>query len=162
MARQYRKSTMVAIHGFEEMVEVLQKMASTGVDEAADQVFDECCDIIKTSMDSFANGAIPASLASKQTEFKVKRGNVRMYAYGFSDNDHESKMKACYLNYGTPRRTAPANKPVMINGKWVTIGTDRGKIEPRGFISNGKRSAAQKINARKKAMLKQLTGGGKR
>lgn len=161
MARQYRGKGMVTIHGFTEMLEILQQMEKTDIDEAADQVFDECCDIIKTSMDSYANGAIPADLAAKQTEFKVKRGNTRMYAYGFSDNDHESKMKACYLNYGTPRRTAKKGVHVMINGKWVTLGQDRGQIAPRGFISNGKRSAAQKINARKKAMLKQLTGGGK-
>lgn len=161
MARQYRGKGMVTIHGFEEMVELLQQMEKTGIDQAADQVFDECCDIIKTSMDSYAAGAIPADLAAKQSEFKVKRGNTRMYAYGFSDNDHESKMKACYLNYGTPRRATTKEVKVQINGRWVNLGTDRGKIAPRGFISNGKRSAAQKINAKKKEMLKRLTGGGK-
>lgn len=152
---------MVAIHGFEEMVEMLQQMEKSGVDQAADQIFDECCDIIKTSMDSHAAGVIPADLAAKQTAFKVNRGNRRMFAYGFGENDHESKMIACFLNYGTPRRTGKAGQRVMINGKWVTLGADRGKISPRYFISNGKRAAAQKINARKKAMLKQLTGGGK-
>ena len=161
MARQYRKTTMVKIHGFQDMMEMLQKMEKVGVDQAADKVFDECCDIIKESMDSFANGAIPADLAAQQTQFKVTRGNVRMFAYGFSEQNHEAKMKACYLNYGTPRRTGKAGQRVMINGKWVTLGLDRGQIAPRGFISNGKRSAAQKINARKKKMLKQLTGGGK-
>ena len=161
MARQYRNKGMVTIHGFEEMVELLQQMEKTGVDQAADQVFDECCTIIKSSMDSFAYAAIPADLASKQTEFKVKHGNLRMYAYGFSDHDHESKMKACYLNYGTPRRTTTRKVVAQVNGRVVNLGTNRGQIAPRGFISNGKRSAAQKINARKKAMLKQLVGGGK-
>lgn len=161
MPRQYRNKGMVTIHGFEEMVELLQQMEKTGVEQAADQVFDECCDIIKSSMDSYAAASIPASLASKQTEFKVKRGNTRMYAYGFSDNDPESKMKACYLNYGTPRRYTSEPVVASVRGRVVNLGTDRGKISPRGFISNGKRSAAQKINARKKEMLKRLTGGGK-
>lgn len=156
------KSTICSIRGFQEMTELLHEMYYNSVDQAADKVFDECCDIIKDSMDSYAAGRIPADLAAKQTEFRIKHGNRRMFAYGFSENDHESKMKACYLNYGTPRRTSYPGQPVMIDGKFVTLGQDRGKISPRYFISNGKRSAAQKINARKKAMLKQLLGSGKK
>jgi hypothetical protein len=42
----------------------------------------------------------------------------------------------------------------------VTLDTTRGKISPRGFLSNGKRSAAAKINARKRTMLKEILEGG--
>lgn len=147
MARQYKKGSMVSIRGFEEMAELLHEMYYKSVDEAADRMFDECCDIVKNAMDTYARQSIPADLADKQTEFRIKRGNRRMFAYGFSDNDHESKMKACYLNYGTPRRS-------------TTKGAYRGKVAARGYISNGKRSAAQKINARKKAMLKELMQRG--
>lgn len=154
MARQYqnrKRGQMVTIHGFSEMAEMLQQLEKRGVDEVTGKLFDECCDIVQTAMDTYARQSIPADLAAKQTKFKVRRGNVFMFAYGFDKNQNPADfLKACYLNYGTPKR---------YTGK----GAHRGKVEPRGFISNAKRSAAQKINARKKAMLKELTqkGGSK-
>lgn len=162
MARQFRKKGMVTIHGFAEMAELLQKMIDVDVDTAADKVFDECCDIVKQSMDAYIDPNVPADLAAKKTEFRMKHGNVRMFAYGFSDQDPESKLKACYLNYGTPKRFTNSKTHVKdARGQWATTAY-RGEISPRGFISNGKRSAAQKINAKKKAMLKELLGGGKK
>ena len=151
MARQYatrKKGQMVSIHGFSEMVELLQQLEKQGVDEAADRIFDECTGIVKSSMQQYAAAALPADMAAKQTEWKVKGSNVRLYAFGFDRNKHPDEfLKACYLNYGTPHR-------------YTAAGAYRGKINPRGFISNAKRSAAQKINARKKTMLKELLGGG--
>ena len=139
---------MVTIHGFAEMAEMLTQLEKRGVDEVTEKLFDESCDIVKNAMDTYARQSIPADLAAKQTAFKVKRGNVFMYAYGFDRNKNpDDFLKACYLNYGTPRRT-------------TTKGAYRGKIEPRGFISNAKRSAAQQMNAKKKAMMKELTQGG--
>lgn len=151
MARQYakqRRGQMVTIHGFSEMAEMLQQLEKRGVDEVTGKLFDECCDIVQTSMDTYARQSIPADLAAKQTAFKVRRGNVFMFAYGFDRNKNpDDFLKACYANYGTPRR-------------YTSKGAHRGKIQPRGFISNAKRSAAQKINARKKAMLKELAQRG--
>ncbi len=151
MARQYAKQKrgqMVTIHGFSEMAEMLEQLEKRGVDQTTEKLFDECCDIVQNAMDTYARQSIPADLAAKQKSFKVKHGNRFMFAYGFNRNtDPEEFMKACYLNYGTPRR---------YTGK----GAYRGKLQPRGFISNAKRSAAQKINARKKAMMKELLKGG--
>lgn len=154
MARQYAKQKrgqMVTIHGFEEMAETLAQLEKRGVDEVTEKLFDESCDIVKNAMDTYARQSIPADLAAKQTSFKVKRGNVFMFAYGFDRNKNpDDFLKACYLNYGTPRRA-------------TAKGANRGEIKARGFISNAKRSAAQKINARKKAMLKELAQkGGKK
>lgn len=143
-----RGKTMVTIHGFAEMAEMLTQLEKRGVDEVTEKLFDESCDIVKTAMDTFAAQSIPADLAAKQKSFKVKRGNVFMFAYGFNRNtDPEDFLKACYLNYGTPRR-------------FTAKGAYRGQVQPRGFISNAKRSAAQKMNAKKKAMLKELTQRG--
>lgn len=151
MARQYakqRRGQMVTIHGFAEMSEMLAQLEKRGVDEVTEKLFDESCDIVKNAMDTFARQSIPADLAAKQTSFKVKRGNIFMFAYGFDRNRNlEDFLKACYLNYGTPRRT-------------TTKGANRGAVQPRGFISNAKRSAAQKMNARKRAMLKELARRG--
>ena len=151
MARQYAKQKrgqMVTIHGFAEMAELLQQLEQRGVDETTEKLFDESCAIVKNAMDTYAQQSIPADLAAKQKQFKVRRGNVFMFAYGFDRNsDPEEFLKACYLNYGTPRRT-------------TAKGANRGKVQPRGFISNAKRSAAQKINARKKEMLKELLQRG--
>lgn len=150
MARQYGKSKrggMVTIHGFAEMAEMLQQLEQRGVDELTTKLFDESCDIVKTAMDTYAQQSIPADLAAKQKQFKVRHGNVFMFAYGFDRNDTESFLKACYLNYGTPQRSTQA-------------GANRGKVSARGFISNAKRSAAQKMNARKKAMLQELKRRG--
>ena len=151
MARQYatqKRGQMVTIHGFSEMAEILQQLEQHGVDELTTKLFDESCDIVKNAMDTFARQSIPADLAAKQKAFKVRRGNVFMFAYGFDRNsDPEDFLKACYLNYGTPRR-------------YTQKGAHRGKLQPRGYISNAKRSAAQKMNARKKAMLKELMQRG--
>lgn len=151
MARQYAKQKrgqMVTIHGFAEMAEMLQQLEKRGVDEVTEKLFDESCAIVKTAMDTFASQSIPADLAAKQKQFKVRRGNVFMYAYGFDRNsDPDDFLKACYLNYGTPRR-------------YTAKGAHRGEVQARGFISNAKRSAAQKMNARKKAMLKELMQRG--
>ena len=151
MARQYlkqRRGQMVTIHGFAEMAEMLAQLEKRGVDEVTEKLFDESCDIVKSAMDTFAQQSIPADLAAKQTAFKVKRGNIFMYSYGFDRNKNpDDFLKACYLNYGTPRRT-------------TMKGANRGAVQPRGFISNAKRSAAQKMNARKKTMLKELMRRG--
>ena len=151
MARQYAKQKrgqMVTIHGFAEMAEMLAQLEKRGVDEVTEKLFDESCDIVQTAMDTYARQSIPADLAAKQTAFKVRRGNVFMYAYGFDRNsDPDDFLKACYLNYGTPRR-------------YTAKGAHRGEVQARGFISNAKRSAAQKMNARKKAMLKELMQRG--
>ena len=151
MARDYlsqRKGQMVTIHGFAEMAEMLTRLEKRGVDEVSEKLFDDCCSIVKSSMDAYAAQSIPMDLAAKQTEFKVKRGNIFMYDYGFDRNKNpDDFLKACYLNYGTPRR-------------YTSIGAHRGEVQPRGFISNAKRSAAQKMNAKKKQMLKELMNGG--
>lgn len=147
-SRDYMKNkrgkTMLTIHGFSEMAETLQQLEKRGVDEVTEKLFDECCDIVENAMDTYAKQSIPAELAEKQQRFKVKHGNRFMFAYGFNRNTNpDDFMKACYLNYGTPRRT-------------TAKGANRGAVQPRGFISNAKRSAAQKINAKKKAMLQEL------
>ena len=151
MARNYlgaRRGQMVTIHGFEEMAEMLSQLEKRGVDEATAKIFDECCDTIKDSVDKYAQQSLPADLAAKKTQFKVKRGNVFMYAYGWDRNKNpEDFLKVCYLNYGTPKRETKK-------------GYNRGKIAARGFLSNAKRSAKQKINARKKTMLKEIMNGG--
>lgn len=165
MARDYlhgKSKGILTIHGFEEMAEMLQQLESGGVDESAGRVFEECCDIIKTALDTYSAASIPASLSSKKTEYKVHHGNVYQYAYGWDrGKDPDDFLKVCYLNYGTPNRSTKDNgQRVMIGGEWVTMGHNRGKIAPRGFISNAKRSAAQKINARKRSMMKELLKGG--
>lgn len=143
-----RGKTMLTIHGFSEMAETLMQLEKRGVDEVTEKLFEESCDIVKTAMDTYAQQSIPADLAAKQTAFKVKHGNRFMFAYGFNRNTNpDDFLKACYLNYGTPRRT-------------TAKGAYRGMVQPRGFISNAKRSAAQKLNARKKAMLKELMQRG--
>lgn len=151
MARQYAKQKrkqMVTIHGFEEMVELLNHLEKRGVDEATEKVFDECCDIVQSSLDNYSAQNIPADLAAKKTRFKVKRGNVFMFAYGWDRvKNPDDFLKVCYLNYGTPKRQ-------------TAEGYNRGKVAARNFISNAKRSAGQKINAKKKTMLKEILNGG--
>lgn len=151
MARQYLKSKrgqMVTIHGFEEMAEMLERLEKRGVDNATEKVFDECCDIIEKSIDTYAQASLPAHLASKKSRFKVKQGNTFMFAYGWDRRKNpEDFLKVCYLNYGTPKRKTQK-------------GYNRGKVKARGFITNAKRSASQQINAKKKNMLKEILSGG--
>ena len=147
MARQYasqKRGQMVTIHGFAEIAEALAELEKRGVDDVTGKLFDESCDIVKNAMDTYAQQSIPADLAAKQTTFKVKHGNVFMFAYGFDRNKNpDDFLKACYLNYGTPSRE-------------TSKGANRGKVDARGFISNAKRSAAQKLNAKRKAVLQEL------
>lgn len=151
MARQYasqKRGQMVTIHGFEEMAEMLEQLEKRGVDEATEKIFEECCQTIQQSVDQYSAQSLPADLNAKKKKFKVRNGNIFMFAYGWSRyTDLEDFLKVCYLNYGTPKRS-------------TAKGYNRGEIEPRGFLSNAKRSAANKINARKKSMLEEIMNWG--
>lgn len=152
--------TGLRLYGFEEFIEALQKAESVDVDRAAENCFNQCADIVIDAMKSrMSESGVPDSLKSKATTFRVYRGNAKLFSYGWNKSDEQTVKKVCYLNYGTPRRqTHSDGQRVQIGGEWVTLGNNRGKVAPRYFISNAKRSAAQKMRKVQKDALKQMLG----
>lgn len=67
--------------------------------------------------------------------------------------------KAIFINYGTPHRYTKAETArVNINGEFRTIGSDRGRIDGRGFIGRAKKKARPKIKAAQKEALVNILG----
>lgn len=165
MARNYAsKSRGIRLYGFDDFITALQKAESIDVDQAAKQCFDQCCDIVVEALDSKMKDAdVPESLQSKVSTFRVYKHNKYLFSYGWGRADDETFTKVCYLNYGTPHRyVRNDSQRVQIDGKWVTVGDYRGKINPRDFISNAKRSAAQRMKKVQKDALKKIMDGLKK
>lgn len=142
-----KKGGMVRIYGFDEFLQKLVDASGSGVDEMARKCFDACSDIVVDAMNEKMQKAnVPASLQNKTTRFRVVNGNTYMFTYGWSKGDEDTFKKICYLNYGTPRRETKK-------------GANRGKVDARYFISNAKRSAAQKMRKVQKDSLDEFIKG---
>ncbi|MBO7735953.1 MAG: hypothetical protein J6S67_25515 [Methanobrevibacter sp.] len=152
MARQYesRKKSGIRLYGFENFIEELKQAADISVKEAADKCFDQCGDIVVAAMDKrMSQAKVAKSLSSKAQTFRVKDNGYYMFAYGWNKKDAETFRKVCYLNYGTPPR-------------WTDRGDWRGKIEARGFITNAKREASQRMKKVQKDALNEALKGLKK
>lgn len=166
MARQYgkrKKNQIITLYGFEEWVEALQKAVDVDVDKATEQCFEECSKIVDDALEEKMQKAnVPQSLRAKKSVYKDRRGNVYVFSDGWLKSDEEAFLKVCYLNYGTPKRATKAGgQRVQINGEWVTLKANRGKISPRYFITNAKRAAAQKVKKVQKNTLEEIMKGVK-
>jgi hypothetical protein len=149
MARNYsnsKRSGGVRLYGFEELVAALQRAEQIAVDAAAQKCFDKCSEIAVDALNEKMEKAdVPASIKNAASTFKYHSGNIYMFSYGWGKSDKDTFNKVCYLNYGTPPR-------------YTKKGAYRGKIEARGFISNAKRAAAQKMRKAQKDALKEMLG----
>lgn len=149
MARQYGKrkqNQILTLYGFEQWAESLQRAVDTDIDSAIEKCFNKCADIVDEALETQMQiKKVPESLKSKKSVWKEHRGNVYIFSDGWLKRDEESFLKVCYLNYGTPMRETKS-------------GANRGKISARYFISNAKRSAAQRVRKVQKDALDKVLG----
>lgn len=141
------KGSGLRIYGFEEFITALQKLEDKGIDDAAEDCFNECADIVVECLDKkMSETGVPESLKNKiqTTRIISPQTNNYKFAYGWGDADPDAHDKVCYLNYGTPERH--------------NRGAYRGKVEPRYFISNAKRAAANRMKKVQKDTLKKMLG----
>ena len=149
MARQYesRSKGGIRLYGFDEFLDTLERMEAKGIEQAAEKCFDLCADVVVQSMnEKMTQAQVPSSLRDEARTFRVKNHGIYMFSYGWNKKDAETFRKVCYLNYGTPPR-------------YTNKGAYRGRVEARGFITNAKRSAAQKMRKIQKDALKEMTKG---
>lgn len=166
MARKYgkrKKNEIITLYGFEDWANRIKEAANVGVDKAIDKCFEECSNIVDNALeDQMQRTNVPQSLRAKKSIYKDRRGNVYVFSDGWLKRDEEAFLKICYLNYGTPKRaTKEGGQRVQIDGKWVTVGVNRGVLKPRYFITNAKRSAAQRVKKVQKDALNEIMKGVK-
>lgn len=150
MARKYgkrKKNEIITLYGFDEWANRVKEAANVDVDKAIEKCFEECSNIVDDALESQMQKAnVPQSLRAKKSIYKDRRGNVYVFSDGWLKRDEEAFLKICYLNYGTPKR-------------YTKAGAYRGKISPRYFITNAKRSAAQKVKKVQKDALNEIMKG---
>lgn len=152
MPRRYRDSGrygLLQLKGFDEFYEKLADVVPVNIDKIVEKSFNEQTAIAKDALESRAKQSIPQSLTSKIQDHKEKNGNRYSYSVGWDrGKDPKTFEKVCWLNYGTPNR-------------WSSRGY-RGRINPRGFITNAKRSAAQRMKAQNAKLLQEIISEIKR
>lgn len=154
-----------------DFTKLLEEIKDAGgdIEKAAKRVADECADVmakeLKTECDA---SGVPSSVSGeiRHGVTATSGGNVYEVEAGWKMGEYNPKdpsagYKAVFLNYGTARRKTKERERREVGGEWVTLGTDRGAVEPRGFISRAKDSAGKKIKKVQrdalKEMLKELT-----
>ena len=154
---------------FEGMLEAI-KDAGGDIDRAAKQAAEQCAQTMHDELVSECNtSGVPASVSNEIVHGVNVTGGGNVYEVEagwkmgeYNPENPSAGYEAVFLNYGTARRKV--KKPRVhqtINGKWVTLGTDRGAIKARGFIARAKKSASKKVkkvqNEALKKMLEELT-----
>ncbi len=118
----------------------------------------------ETLVSECAASGVPSDIVGEiGTKLKQGTGGNATARVGWNMGNYNPKnpsagYKAVFLNYGTARRTTNnGGERVNINGKWVTLGTDRGKINGTGFIARSKKKAKSKVRkAEEKELMKAL------
>lgn len=150
MARQYGKrkqNQIVTLYGFSDWVEKIQRAVNTDIDRTIGKCFDKCANIVDAAIvEQMSKQSVPDSLRSKKSIMKEHYGNTYIFSDGWLRRDEKTFLKVCWLNYGTPRRQ-------------TRTGANRGKIKARYFITNAKRSAAQRVRKVQKEALDEIIKG---
>lgn len=109
---------------------------------------------------------VPASVTNEIT-FQAERddaGNRIACKVGwrippYDPSNPSAGHKAIFMNYGTPHRHGRSGTKAFIDGRWVTLDTDRGYITGRGFIGRAKKKARPKIKKAQEEALREILGG---
>lgn len=160
MARTSIKLTL----DFEGMLEAI-KDAGGDIEQAAMKTATKCAEAMRDELVSECNASDVSASVSGAIEHRVNAtsgGNMYEVEAGWKLGDYDPKnpspgYEAVFLNYGTARRTTKTRAVHQnIGGKWVTLGTDRGKITARGFIGRAKKNASKKVKKIQKEALKEM------
>ncbi len=152
---------------FEELIDKIKK-ADGNINGAIMKAAKQGAQAYKTTLVNECNSSgVPANVIEAiKTECKSNSsGDKAKAVVGWRldvyDKEKPSEgYKALFLNYGTPHRfTKEGGQRVQINGKWVTLGTDRGHVDGRGFITRAKKKAKSKIKRAQEDALKEILKG---
>lgn len=146
---------------------MLGKIQDAGgdVDSAAKRLANECAKTVETSLVNECNASgVPHSItgAIRSNVKETSGGNVHEIEVGwemggYNPKDPSAGYKAVFLNYGTPRREVKQEHTHLnTNGEWVTVGKNRGAIQPRGFIGRAREDANKKLKKVKKELLDEI------
>ena len=161
------KSGIKVSVNFAPLLEKIQK-AGGDVEEATWEAARKGAKVMYDELYAQANAdGVPASVTDS-IRFQAERdasGNRYACKVGWAIGEYDPKNpsvahKAIFLNYGTPRRTVKTDKMHLnIDGKWRTVGTDRGYITARGFIGRAKKKARPKIKKTQEEALQKILEG---
>lgn len=164
------KSTALKIDlkGFDEMIDKLRK-AGANVEEVGWDIARKSGKIFYDDLKSACSEAKVPETITSQIRFQAERdgsGARTSVSVGWANAENFNPKnplpvhKVVFLNYGTPRRyTFRGGQKVKIDGKFVTVGTDRGSETGSGFISAAKKSAKPKIRKYQKDRFQELLKG---
>lgn len=173
MAKKWRnKSSLLQLKGFEELYE---KFIEAGKDAEVEgrKLFEKCSENLYDELDGKGRSAgLPEHLLEEivHEETEVVSKNIWSATVGWKKPKPKDPLpdtyKVVFFNYGTPsgnRTTKTGGQRVQIDGKWVTVGTNRGQ-EPahpkgsHGFIKKAKLAAANRNKKLQKETLEKIMG----
>ena len=152
------KQTMLAVN-FDDLAQQIRE-AGGNVQKAANKAAAETGAIIHDELLKQANAAnVPADVTGAIREKYKNQNGVVSASVGWDLTGYDPKnlsagYKALFASYGTkPRTTKEGGQRVFINGRWVTLGTDRGSVPASNFIKTAKKKAATKAKKAQKKVL---------
>lgn len=163
------KGGILVTVGFQELLEKIHK-AGGDAEEATWQAARKGAKIMHDELKSEATAAgVPSNLTEwPKLSFQAERtdsGNRYACKVGWSVGAYDPKApsdahKVIFMNYGTPRRTVKKDAIVhKVGGRFVTLGTDRGYVDARGFIGKAKKKARPKVKKAQEEALKEILKG---
>lgn len=149
----------IDLTGFEKMLEELQR-AGGKVDKAAETAVKKSAQIVESDLRAACNAAgVPASVSNEIKTTTEKSGNRYSAEVGwklgaYNPRNLSAGYKAVFMNYGTIRRhTKSGGQKVELGGEYVTLGTNRGSMIARQFITAGKKASRTKVKKVQKQVL---------
>lgn len=173
MATFRNRSLSLELKGFDELIEKLQE-AGKSVDVEGRKCFEKAAENVYDSLyEQSKKAGLPESLVEQIDErfIEIPNSNLWSYEVGWQKQKPSTAeplpdtYKVLFYNYGTPsvRKAKEGGQRVMIDGKWVTLDTERGQESAHpagshGFIKKAKISAANKNRKLFKDFLKDILG----
>ena len=169
LATYRNKSSILNISGFDELYQKLEQ-AGKNAEVEGRKLFEHCAENMYDELyDKGKAAGLPEHLL-EEIEEDMREGKGRWSCeIGWKKSKPKTPLpdtyKVMFYNYGTPsgRHTKQGGQRVQINGKWVTLGTDRGKENAHpsgshGFIKKAKLAAARKNKKLQKETLDKILG----
>lgn len=173
MAKWRNKKMSLELKGFDEFIEKLHE-AGKDTERVLDYTFNKAALTMKAELQKKATEAgLSPRLVRQITERSEKDADAGHFYYQVGWAKQKASKgtplpdtyKVMFYNYGTPsiRRTKEGGQRIQIDGKWVTLGTNRGKENAHpngshGFIKKAKIAAANKNRKFFREALKDILG----
>lgn len=158
------KGIKITLTGFEKKLEAM-KMAGANIDTVCRQAITESAKVVETELKgACASAGVPSSISSAITTETEISGNRYSAKVGWKLGGYDPKnpsvgYKAIFLNYGTAKRFTKERAVAAIGGEIRTLGTARGEIVERQFISKAKEASKPKVAKIQREIIKDALKG---